>query len=144
MTAKYFVDTNVLIYARDAGQASKHGRALAWLECLWRMRAGRLSYQVLQEYYQVVTRRLKPAMDGHRAQEDIRDLMAWKPLPVDLSVLERAWTIEARYGFSWWDSLIVGAALQAECDYLLTEDLQHGQDLHGMQVLDPFQADLPS
>lgn len=144
MTAKYFVDTNILVYSRDAAQDSKHRHALGWLEYLWRTRTGNLSYQVLQEYYQVVTRRLRPALDSRAAQADIRDLLAWKPVTIDLAVLERAWAIEARYGFSWWDSLIVGAALHAGCDYLLTEDLQHGQDLQGLQVLSPFQADLPA
>lgn len=144
MTARYFVDTNVLVYARDTRHADKHERALAWLERLWRTRNGCLSYQVLQEYYQVVTRRLEPGIEPGEAQADIRDLLAWQPVAVDLSVLERAWSVEERYRFSWWDALIVGAALQAGCDYLLTEDLQHGQELSGLLVQDPFVTELPA
>ena len=99
--------------------------------------------QVLQEYYQVVTRRLQPGSKRDIAQEDIRDLMAWSPVAIDRQVLEHAWIVEERFRLSWWDALIVGAARQAGCRYLLTEDLQNGQDLDGLAVVDPFHTPVP-
>lgn len=108
------------------------------MESLWRERNGRLSIQVLQEYYQVVTRKLRPGMPPPEARADIQDLLCWEPQAMDGDVLRLAWIAEDRWGFSWWDSLIVAAAQEQGCDYLLTEDLQHGQELHGITVLNPF------
>ena len=57
---------------------------------------------------------------------------------MDLGTIAAAWHLQDRFGFNWWDCLIVAAARLSECDYLLTEDLQHGQDLDGLVVIDPF------
>jgi predicted nucleic acid-binding protein len=138
MTATYFVDTNVLVYTRDCSEPAKHGRAREWLEHLWTSGAGRLSTQVLKEYYQVVTRRLDPGLSREEARADIRDLLTWRPIDVSAEVLEQAWSIEDRYGFSWWDSMILAAARRLRCDYFLSEDLQGGQDVDGVVVIDPF------
>jgi predicted nucleic acid-binding protein len=64
----------------------------------------------------------------------------WNPVALTFPVLEAAWTIESRYSLSLWDALIVAAAQAAGCDYLLSEDMQHGQDLDGVEVIDPFRV----
>lgn len=64
--------------------------------------------------------------------------MAWRPVLVDGGVLTQAWKIQDRHHLSFWDALIVAAAKSADCDYLLTDDLQAGQDLAGVQVISPF------
>lgn len=84
-----------------------------------------------------VTQRLDPGLDIQTARADIRNLLAWRPVSVDRIVIEGAWTIQDRYQFSGWDALIVAAAQQAGCDFLLTEDLQHGQELDGISVVNP-------
>ena len=99
--------------------------------------------QVLQEYYQVVTRRLEPGLKRGIAREDICYLMAWGPVAIDRQVLEQAWVAEEHFRLSWWDALIVGAARQAGCRNLLTEDLQNGQDLDGLTIVDPFHTPVP-
>jgi predicted nucleic acid-binding protein len=71
---------------------------------------------------------------------EIRNLLAWRPVPIDAAVLENAWKIEERYLLSFWDSLIVSAAKTASCRYLLTEDLQEGQELDGVVVVNPFRG----
>lgn len=144
MTGPYFVDTNVLVYARDASEPKKQLQARNWLTFLWQTHQGRLSIQVLQEYYQVVTRRLRPGLDPDTARDDIRDLMAWQPKILDLPVLEQAWIAEARFQLSWWDALIVGAAQQLGCRFLLSEDLQDGQDLDGLIIANPFTQTAPT
>jgi predicted nucleic acid-binding protein len=138
MSETVFVDTNVLLYARDASEPVKQPRAQAWLDALWELQCGRLSYQVLHEYYVALTRKLQPGLDRETARADVRDLMAWRPMGVDSALLEDAWWLEARFGLGFWDSLVVAGARAAGCRYLLTEDLQHGQDLDGMAVVDPF------
>ena len=144
MTGLFFVDTNILVYARDKSESAKQPLAREWLEHLWKTQQGRISIQVLQEYYQVVTRRLQPGLMRSIAQEDIRDLMTWGPVAVDRQVLEHAWVAEEQFGLSWWDALIVGAARKAGCRYLLTEDLQNGQDLDGLTIVDPFRTPVPA
>jgi predicted nucleic acid-binding protein len=140
MSATCFVDTNVLVYARDAGETGKQLLAEAWLRALWRQRRGRLSYQVLHEYYVTVTRKVRPGISVEDARDDVRALMSWRPLSADGAMLEAAWAVQDRYGLSWWDSLIVSAAQLAGTNYLFSEDLQAGQDLGGVVVVDPFQT----
>lgn len=139
MGATVFVDTNILVYRRDAGQGEKQARADAWMERLWAERNGRLSYQVLQEYYVTVTSKLRPGLDAESARNDVRSLLAWHPISVDAGVVEAAWVLQDRYKLSWWDSLIVAAAQVADCRVLLSEDLQDGQELGQVRVVNPFQ-----
>jgi len=138
MTVRVFVDTNVLVYARDRTDEEKHERALAWVAALWQEHAGRLSWQVLQEYYVTLTRKLEPPRSAADVREDVTSLVTWRPIAVGLVTLDAAWGIEDRFGLSWWDALIVAAAQQGGCDYLLSEDLQDGQELDGLRVISPF------
>jgi predicted nucleic acid-binding protein len=138
MSARFFVDTNLLVYSRDASEPEKQARAALWMEALWERGNGRVSAQVLHEFYVTVTRKLDPGMSTERARAEVRDLSTWNPVPVDETLLERAWAVESRFGFSFWDALIVAAAEVAECDYLLTEDLQADQQLDTLTVVDPF------
>jgi predicted nucleic acid-binding protein len=140
MTALVFVDTNVLLYRHDSTKPEKQEAAEAWLAHLWRTRSGRLSMQVLQEFYLNATQKLKPGLSRELARQEIRDLTTWHPLPVDLQVVADTWDLQDRYQLSFWDSLIAAAARLAGCRILLTEDLQHDQDLNGVRVLSPFIA----
>ncbi|KPJ84554.1 MAG: twitching motility protein PilT [Gemmatimonas sp. SG8_17] len=138
MTDLVFVDTNVVVYARDAAHARKQSRAAAWMNHLWTTRAGRVSFQVLQEFYVTVTAKLKPGMKPKVAREEARALMSWDPIVAGASVIEGAWVVQDKYRLSWWDALIVSSALAASCSYLLTEDMQDGQIIDTMRVVSPF------
>ena len=140
MTAPVFVDTNVLVYALDAAAGDKHHQARTWMLALWQSGRGRVSTQVLQEFYVTVTRKLKPGLAREAAQIEARALYSWAPVEVTTAVLDRAWHIESRFQLSWWDALIVAAAQSAQCALLLTEDLQHGQMFDGVQVINPFRT----
>lgn len=138
-----FVDTNVLVYGRDPSDPVKQRRAAEWLASLWDAGTGRLSLQVLQEFYVTMVRKLDPPAEPEAVRDDVAALATWNPVVTDLGVLERAWVVEDRYGFSWWDSLVVAQALTAGCETLLTEDLQHGQEVFGLRIVDPFQERPP-
>jgi predicted nucleic acid-binding protein len=138
---KVFVDTNVFVYNRDGARPDKQPVAARWLDVLWSTRAGRTSAQVLSEYYVTVTRKLAPGLAESEARGDVVDLGAWEPLAIDDALVRSAWEVEDRFGFSWWDSLVVSASLRLSCSVLLTEDLQDGQDLGGAVVVDPFRHD---
>lgn len=136
-----FVDTNILVYARDTSNPAKQARAQEILHILWNRRTGRLSTQVLQEYYVTVTRKLNPGLSREEAREDVRDLQEWNSRPVSEGVLESAWEIEDRWKLSWWDSLIVASAMECGTGILISEDLQNGLVIHSLQVRDPFAED---
>jgi predicted nucleic acid-binding protein len=95
---------------------------------------------VLQEFYAIVTRKLQPGLNPDAARRVVRALWAWQPIVVDNRLISTAWADQDRFGLSWWDALIVAAARVAGCAYLLTEDLQHNQDLDGLRVISPFQV----
>lgn len=143
MSDAIFVDTNVLVYALDASEPLKQKQAAAWIHHLWRTGTGRVSFQVLQEFYVSVTAKLSPGMKPGDAREVTRSFLAWRPLPADARILEGAWIVQDRYGLSWWDSLIVSAAQASGCRHLLTEDLQEGRTLGDLQVLHPFHSSPP-
>ncbi|MFG1691181.1 PIN domain-containing protein [Gemmatimonadota bacterium] len=142
-TPLVFVDTNVLVYLRDAMDGDRRSRAAEWMAYLWESRSGRLSTQVLHEYYVTVTSELDPGMPADKAREDIVSLRAWSPLPINPELTEWAWDVQERWEFSFWDSLIVAAAKAQGCALLLTEELTHGQDLDGLRVVSPFLEEPP-
>lgn len=138
MSPRVFVDTNVLVYLRDSTEPEKQRHAAEWMAHLWETGDGRVSTQVLSEYYVAVTSKLVPGMPAAEAREDVVALATWDPLPPDPDLMEDAWAIEDRWGFSFWDALVVAAGRRLGCSILLTEDLQDGQDLDGLVVHSPF------
>jgi predicted nucleic acid-binding protein len=133
----------VLVYTRDSAQREKQRQAEAWMVALWGSRRGRLSTQVLAEFYVNATQKLRPGLDRETARADVRALSAWQPLDLDGQVFEQAWRIQDRDKLGFWDALIVSAAQVGGCRYLLTEDLQDGQEIAGVRVVNPFRS-LPS
>lgn len=138
MTDPAFVDTNVFVYCRDAGEREKQPQAQAWLDALWRSRSGRISVQVLAEYYVTVTGKLDPGLSVELARADVAMLRTWRPAALDYGVLEAAWTVQDRHRLSWWDALIVAAAQRLGCAYLISEDFRHQQRFENLEVVNPF------
>jgi predicted nucleic acid-binding protein len=134
--ALVFVDTNVFLYALDESHAGKRQAAQNWRDKLWRSRRGRVSFQVLGEFYVNATR-IRPAA-RNEARAEIRDLLAWNPVITDAALLARGWKFQDRYQLSYWDALIAAAAQASSCRYLLTEDFQTGQELDEIEVVNPF------
>ena len=139
MTGPVFVDTNVFLYALDRTDLNKQQAARAWRDELWKNHLGRISFQVLQEFYVKATRKWPNSRDEARAE--VKDLLVWQPVTVNASILERGWKFQDRYQLSFWDALIVAAAKSIDCRYLLTADLQSNQDLDGILVISPFLTD---
>jgi predicted nucleic acid-binding protein len=138
MSDRAFVDTNILVYARDRAAGAKQVRAEALMRELWETRRGRVSIQVLNEYFVTVTQKLKPGMARDDAWSDLAALQAWEPVPMDWRLLERARSLQQQHALSWWDALIVAAAQASGCDVLYSEDLADGAVLGGVRVVNPF------
>ena len=138
MSARAFVDTNVLVYAHDRGAGTRHDRARDLVESLWRERTGVVSTQVLQEFYVNVRRKAARPVPSDEAEELVRDYLAWEVVVNDGGSILAALDIERRHGLSFWDALIVQAAESAGLETLYSEDLSHGQHYRGVEVINPF------
>jgi predicted nucleic acid-binding protein len=132
-----FVDTNVLLYSIDARDPVKRDAAGAWIAHCWREERGRISTQVLNELYANL-RRVAPNYERKAARQLVACYRAWTPWIVDDSTIDLAWQLEDRVAINYWDALMVAAAQQQACSYLLTEDLQHGQKIDDLQIVNPF------
>jgi predicted nucleic acid-binding protein len=133
-----FVDTNVLLYAADDRDVAKRDRARQWLAVCWSRRCGRLSTQVLNEFYWNARKKFPTALAAGDARAEVRRYQLWQPWVVDHATVESAWAAESRWQLSYWDALMVAAAQQQGCSMLLTEDLQHDQVIDGLRILNPF------
>ena len=138
MSVNYFVDTNILVYARDSNESEKQPIAKQWLTHLWQQESGRISAQVLNEYYVTVTQKLKPGLSREQARADIRALAVWQPLEISTKLIEASWDIQDQYAYSWWDTLVITSSLFLDCKYLLSEDMQHEQKINNLTIINPF------
>ena len=133
-----FVDTNVLVYAYDTTTRPKHERARSLLERLWESGNGCLSVQVMQEFFWIVTRKIPSPLPPRTALEILRDYSAWpvfSPLSDDVIAAGELATSDR---LSYWDAMIVHAAVALGATRLWTEDLQHGLALGSLHVENPF------
>ena len=133
-----FVDTGVLIRSEDGADAARQAQAIAWLQVLWQRRLGRVSSQVLNEFYEQVTRHSQPPMPAGDARAEVRRYQRWQPWQIDHATVESAWSIESRFGHRYADALVLAAAQAQGCRWLLSEALPHGQQIDRVQVLNPF------
>ena len=138
MTDVVFVDTNILIHAHDLGAGEKRIRAAQALERLWDEQSGRVSVQVLQEFYVTVTRKLATARSS--AREIIRTYTPWVHYPTTPETILRANEISDLAQLSFWDALIVASAEQVGASQLYTEDLNAGQTIAGVTIINPLLA----
>ena len=138
MNGRFFVDTNVLVYSRDESEPQKQKQALDWMTHLWNTGTGRLSFQVLQEFYVTVTRKIKNPLKPVETREIIRNYLAWPVQINDPETTIRASEIEEKNSLSFWDVLIVAAALRLQAQKIITEDLNHGQIIEGILVENPL------
>ena len=138
MTAKTFVDTNVLVYAHDRSAGTKHEIAQNRLEAVWAAGCGVVSTQVLQELYTIVTRKVASPLPVAEARQLVNDYLVWECIVNGPDAIVGAFAYESRYRISFRDSLIVHAANVAEAGILLSEDLNSGQRYGGVLVENPF------
>jgi predicted nucleic acid-binding protein len=139
MSARFFLDTNVFIYAFDEDAPQKAAKADRLIRKALASQAGVTSYQVVQEFFNVALRRFARPMTGSDAEYYLGTV--FRPLLAvhsSLGLFSEALRIHKERRLSWFDSLIVSAAVQARCDVLYTEDLQHGQSFGSLRVENPF------
>ena len=140
MSDKPFIDTNILIYALDLDAGAKHRRAAELIKSLWNERGGILSTQVLQEFHVNVTRKIPTPISPATARGIIDSYRAWQVETIDIDTVLRASEYQERHQLSFWDGMIIAAAVQGSAQVLLTEDLNHGQVIEGVKISNPFKS----
>lgn len=132
-----FFDTNVLVYLVDADEPRKQGIARGLVQEHLAEGDGTISVQVLREFFWF-SRRLRTPVSYETASEAVDYFASFSPLQEDASMVLRAIRRTRAMSLSFWDALIVEAALKSGADRLFTEDVQHGQVIEGMRVENPF------
>ena len=138
MSGRFFLDTNILVYSFDATAPRKRDRARELVATALEG-AGMISFQVVQEFLNVALLKFASPMTVEQAQEYLDGVLV--PLcrvQSDPDLYREALSARLRWRFSFYDSLVVAAALRSGCDTLYSEDLQHGQRIGRLTVVDPF------
>jgi len=136
--AKIFLDTNVMIYAYDISAGGKREKAQKILLDLWESGQGLLSTQVLQEFFVSVTRKIPQPLELKTAKQIVNDLLSWDIVINDGDSILEAIELHANHRYSFWDSLIIQAAIKGGASLLLSEDLSGGQSIRGVTIKNPF------
>jgi predicted nucleic acid-binding protein len=135
---KVFLDTNLLLYAYDAGSPVKHAIAVRILEDLWRSGNGILSAQVLQEFFVNVTKKIPKPLSVAVSREIVEDFLKWKVVPVESRTILRAIDLHEKHKYSFWDSLVIQSAIEGGARWLLSEDLRSGHRIGDLTIRNPF------
>ncbi|HEY0512320.1 MAG TPA: PIN domain-containing protein [Thermoanaerobaculia bacterium] len=136
MSARSFLDSNVLVYTDDAGAPEKQGQALDLVERCRTGRSGVVSTQVLQEYFVTATKKLRVSADIVKRKTEL--FGRFELVRIGLEDILAAADLHRIHQLSFWDALIVQAALRSGCSVLFSEDLQTGRRIEGLEVVNPF------
>jgi len=139
MNGKTFLDTNIVVYAHDRTSGEKYKIAKEIFEKLWKERRGILSTQVLQEFFYIATIKIRDPLSLLKAREVVEKLLHWQVVVNDGRNILQAIEIHKKYKYSFWDSLIIQAAISGEAEVLLTENLQNGQVIDSVKIVNPFE-----
>lgn len=137
MSGNYFLDTNILVYSFETSEKGQIAKDL--IRSGISSNKGNISYQVVQEFINVATRKFKVPMIA----SDLRTYMQRVLIPLwsvysSPTLMNIALDVQERWQFGFYDSLIVASALEASCDVLFSEDLQHGQKIYETEIINPF------
>lgn len=139
MSDKYFLDTNIFVYTFDNSAPQKQTIATELVEAALQSYSGVISYQVVQEFLNVATRKFSTPLSMNESLKYLEivliKLCTISPSP---ELYKSALKIFYNYQYSFYDALIISAALQAECNQLYSEDLHNGHVIRGIKIINPF------
>jgi predicted nucleic acid-binding protein len=139
MSGRFFLDTNIFVYSFDASSPKKAAQATKLIRKGIETRGGIVSYQVVQEFFNVALRRFAKPMSSAEGEQYLattfRPLLAVHSSP---ALYGEALRMGARFRLAWYDSLIVASAIAGQCNVLYSEDFQDGQHLGSVTISNPF------
>lgn len=139
MNDKYFIDTNIFVYTFDASNIEKQNKSKELVANAFENSNGIISYQVIQEFLNVSTKKFQSPLSVADAQRYLTTIL--EPLCEVFSSIElyhQALEISERWHYSFYDALIISAAIKADCKTIYSEDLQHNQKIQDLQIINPF------
>jgi predicted nucleic acid-binding protein len=134
---KIFIDTNILVYTVDSNEKNKQKQARSILKKTVDANIPVISTQVLQEFYSATTTKLK--LDKIVAKNIMHNFHHMEIVQIDMDLIEQGIDISILSNISFWDGLIIAAAEQANCSSILSEDLNSGQTIRGITIVNPFE-----
>src|ERR1700676_1540495 len=139
MSGRFFLDTNIFVYSFDASSPKKTAQSTKLIRRAIATHGGIVSYQVVQEFFNVALHRFAKPMSGTDAEQylssALRPLLSVHSSP---ALYGEALRIRARFQLAWYDSLIVASAIEGQCDVLYSEDFQDGQQIGSVTISNPF------
>jgi predicted nucleic acid-binding protein len=138
MSGSVFFDTNVLVYANDSSDTNKQRKARDLIKSALLNRTAVISVQVLSEFWVTVTKKIENPLPDASAEKEIEIFELMDIVNLDIDLFKDAVKFMKLHRLSFWDSLIIAAALFADCKVLFTEDLSDGQLIRGMRIKNPF------
>ncbi|RKX95991.1 MAG: PIN domain nuclease [Spirochaetes bacterium] len=138
MNDRYFIDTNIIVYAHDNTYPDKQLKAQEIIFNGMRKNNGVISAQVLSEFFVTVTKKNKQNYSVPAAKHEILLLSHLQVVDIDYDMIIRAIDFKGLYHLSYWDSLILSAAERSDCSTLFSEDLNHGQNYNEIKCINPF------
>ncbi len=139
MKDKYFIDTNIFIYAFDQEDSEKNKIANNLIKSALIEGQGCISFQIIQEFINVSTKKIKVPMsfsDCHKYLDSVLSPLC--EIFTNIDLYHGALEIMERWLYSFYDSLVIAGAIQADCEILYSEDLQHNQKIQSLKVINPF------
>ncbi|MCK4445503.1 MAG: PIN domain-containing protein [Candidatus Marinimicrobia bacterium] len=138
MKDKYFIDTNILVYANDRTEKGKYERAKQILFNGIANEDIAISTQVLSEFYVTVTKKIKVKLPANTAKKEILLLKAIEIVEIDFNLIIQAINISDKNKLTYWDSLIIAAAQEARCNIVYSEDFNPDQTIGSVTIKNPF------
>jgi predicted nucleic acid-binding protein len=139
MSDKFFLDTNIFVYSFDESAPKKAVRSIELIRLAIETQRGIVSYQVVQEFFNVALRRFAEPMSGSDAEQYLATTFrALLSVHSSHSLYGQALQWSARHKLAWYDSLILASAIEGQCSVLYSEDFQHGRQFGGLKIINPF------
>ncbi len=138
MSAKYFIDTNILVYAHDKSDRKKRETSQQIIFDGMKKENVIVSTQVFSEFFVTVTQKIREPLSVDLAKKELLLLSHFQMVEIDLSMILEAIDLKTEHRISYWDGLIICAAKYGECSHILSEDMQHGQSFGNLTVINPY------
>ena len=138
MNDKFFIDTNILVYAHDTEDTVKQQKAQAVIFEGIRSEKAVISTQVISEFYVIITKKIKSPLPRSKAKEEIKYLSILEMVEIDLTLIFQALNHQDEWKISYWDALILASAGRAKCPKVLSEDFNHQHKYGDIVVENPL------
>jgi predicted nucleic acid-binding protein len=140
MKDKFFLDTNIFAYSFDFSFPHKQKIAQSLIAEALESKMGCISFQVIQEFFNIALKKFETPLSGIECNDYLQNVFVplWETYP-SASLFQEALQLKKQTGYSWYDAVILAGALEANCDLLYSEDMQHKHQIRNLKIINPFE-----